>query len=201
MQAMLQTSTSTLLLAGLADSNNSVIWEEFDTRYRPIVLGYARRLGLSEEEAADAAQDAMVRFVQEYRLGKYDRDRGRLRSWLIGIVKARAIDVLRAKARRREARGDSVLMVLPDDPELTAMWESERRRTLLRRALTELSESSRTADQTIRAFELFVLDEQPAADVATEMGITVQDVYQAKSRVADRLRGILTRLEQLYDDE
>ena len=110
MQAMLQRSTSTLLLAGLADSNNSVVWEEFDARYRPIVFGYARRLGLSEEEAADAAQDAMVRFVQEYRLGKYDRARGRLRSWLIGIVKARAIDVLRAKARRREARGDSVLM-------------------------------------------------------------------------------------------
>ena len=40
-----------------------------------------------------------------------------------------------------------------------------------------------------------------AQAVADEMEITVHDVYLAKSRVAQRLRKIVERIEAEYDDD
>ena len=193
-------STTMALLDGLLEPGNEAVWREFDARYRPIVFAFARKLGLDESDAADVAQEAMLRFVQEYRAGKYDRERGRLRSWIIGIVKYRVADVQRSKAKRREYRGESAFVGLPEDDQLAELWEAERRRMLLRQALAELREQTKTNEKTIRAFELYAIHEQPVADVACELGLTTHDVYVAKSNVAARLREILTRLEQVFDD-
>jgi len=192
--------TTTALLAGLQDETNEAVWEEFDRRYRPIIFAYARRLGLSEDEAGDVAQDALLRFIQEYRAGKYDRQRGRLRSWIIGIVKYRVADLKRSKLSRREFRGESAIMDIPRDDELAALWEDERRRVLLRQAVDELRCGSRLNEKTVRAFEMFALEQTAAPAVAAALGIGVQDVYVAKNRVAARLREILERLERIFDD-
>ena len=83
----MQVTTTTVLLDGLYDPANSVVWRQFDQRYRPIIIGFARRLGLTDDDAADIAQETLVRFVKEYRAGKYDRTRGRLRTWIIAMVR------------------------------------------------------------------------------------------------------------------
>lgn len=196
----LSTRTSTSLLIGLAEAENDAVWAEFDARYRPIVTGYCLKLGLTEHEAADVSQESLMRFLEEYRAGKYDRERGRLRSWLIGIVKYRVADLKRAKFARRELRGESAVVDLPDDDQLEALWEAERCHQLLRQAISELRGASRLTERTMRAFEMFAVEQKPAAAVAAKLGISVQDVYVAKNRVAARLRETLERLEALFDD-
>ena len=95
--------TTTQLLEALHDEGNEVAWQAFDDRHRPIVFGVARRLGLSEEDAADVAQQSIVEFLQAYKRGAYERERGRLRSWLVGIARFRSLDALR---RRKRALGE-----------------------------------------------------------------------------------------------
>lgn len=193
-------TTTTLLLDGLKDAANQNVWQEFHGRYLPVMLAFARKLGLNPEDAADAAQDALVRFVREYRTGRYDRTRGRLRSWLIGIVKYRVADLKRARCAQPVAAGSSVVDLLPADDELESLWDAEQHRAHLREAFAELRSGSKLADKTIRAFERMVLDEQPAAAVALELDMTLADTYAAKSRVYDRLRAIVTRLKTDYQD-
>jgi RNA polymerase sigma-70 factor (ECF subfamily) len=188
------------LLEGLFASDNEEVWREFDARYRPIIVGFARTLGLSTEDAADVAQETLLRFIRDYGAGKYDRRRGRLRSWIIGIVKHRVADLKRAKAASRERRGESAFVEIPDEEQLAAMWDRERHQTLLRQAISELRETTKLTDKTIRAFERYVLHEQAAGEVACELGISTHDVYMAKNRVAERLRGIVARLDELFDD-
>ena len=65
--------TTTAMLAALHDPAATAAWEAFDARYRPILHGFARNLGLSDEEAADVAQETIARFVEQYREGRYDR--------------------------------------------------------------------------------------------------------------------------------
>ncbi|MHC4946635.1 MAG: RNA polymerase sigma factor [Planctomycetota bacterium] len=194
------TRTTTVLLDGLHDQANVAAWMEFDRRYRPIVIGFARRLGLADPDAADVAQETMARFLEEYRAGRYDRDRGRLRSWIIAIARTRVAGIRRRRATRREARGESAIVDLADEARLTSIWDAERRTRILREALTRLRETTRTDERTIRTFEMHVLNHVPAAAVAAELDIGVQDVYLAKSRVARRLREIVTSLESVYDD-
>jgi len=195
-----RTTTTTALLDGLHDPANEEVWREFDTRYRPIILGFAVKLGLSDEDAADVAQDTLARFVQEYRAGRYDRTRGRLRSWIIAIVKFRVSDLRRKRALRREARGESAMLDLSEDSELDSLWDEQRRHVLLQQAIAELRENTRLNERTIRAFELYAIAGRPVDEVAAELGSTPNDVYIAKSNVAQRLRDILQRLDELFDD-
>jgi RNA polymerase sigma factor (sigma-70 family) len=195
------TRTTTRLLDGLFDPAANEIWQEFDRRYRPIIVGLARKLGLTEEDAADVAQETLTRFVTAYRAGKYDRGRGRLRSWIIGIARYRITDAIRARASRRGWRGDSMINECPDRDELNAIWDTERRHSILRQAVDELRTTSRTGEKTIRAFEMLTFHGRKPADIAEELSMTLDDVYQAKNRVASRLRLTVRQIEKLYDED
>lgn len=200
LDASANTTTTTLLLDGLKDAANHSAWRTFHDRYVPIMVGFARKLGLNDADAADVVQDALVRFVREYQAGRYDRGRGRLRSWLMSIVRFRVADARRAQAAAPAVTGSSMVTQLPGEDELERLWDAEQRRTILRQAFDELRNGSRLAENTIRAFERLIFDEQPAAAVAVELGMTPQDVYMAKSRVYERLAAIVKRLEALYED-
>lgn len=200
MAEVLSTVTTTALLAGLFDPANQAAWSEFDSRYRPMIVSFAQRLGLYESDAADIAQETLARFIRDYREGKYDRERGRLRSWIIGIVKYRVADLKRAQASRRENRGESAMIDLPADDELNQLWEAERRRVLLTQAIEELRSQSKLSEKTMLAFEQYALRDRPVDEVAAELNLTRHDVYMAKNRVAEKLRDILSRLEDIFDD-
>ena len=150
-----RTTTTTALLEALRDPGNEAVWREFDDRYRPIIFGFVRRLGFGNEDAADLAQETLTRVVQDHRAGKYDRERGRLRFWIIGIVKHRVADLRRDRAKRREWRGESAIIELPDEDSLTADWEAERKRAILLQAVAELREQTKLNAKTILAFELY----------------------------------------------
>jgi RNA polymerase sigma-70 factor (ECF subfamily) len=193
------TRTTTALLEGLLDPADEETWRAFDARYRPILIAFGRRLGLAPEDAADAAQETLARFVRSYRGGKYDRDRGRLHSWIIGIARNCVSDLRQRRAAHWQERGMSAIDNLPDRAALTRMWGEECEQELLRQGLVELRKQTKTDSGTIRAFEMLALGGRRPAEVAAELSITVNDVYLAKHRCLKRLRAILTRLEQLYE--
>ena len=143
----------------------------------------------------------MIRVLDEYRQGRYDRQRGRMRSWLLTIARSRVADVHRKRGVRKEARGESALITVPTDGELEDLWQSERRHVVLREALAELQASSKTADRTIQAFEMLVFHRRSVPDVARELGMSDNDVYLAKSRTAKRLKEAVERIEALYEED
>lgn len=192
------TRTTTALLEGLLDPADEATWREFDERYRPILVAFALRLGVQAEDAADAAQEALVRFVGAYRSGRYDRDRGRLRSWIIGITRNCVRDLQQKRAARHEF-GLSAAADLADDATLVQAWDEECEQAILRRGLEELRSETRAGAATVRAFELVVLEAMPPARVAAELGLSLNEVYLAKHRCLKRLRSILSRLDQMYE--
>lgn len=194
------TRTTTLLLEGLHDSDDAAAWAEFDARYRPILLAFARKLGLDDSDAADVAQDTIARFIDEYRAGRYDRDRGRLRSWLLTIARTRIAMIYRKADTRREARGDSAFITLEDDAALTQVWDEQQRTFVLQQALVELRRTTKAADRTVEAFELLVFQQMPVDAVAARLNMSRHDVYLAKSRMAQRLRSIVEQLEFAYTE-
>lgn len=196
----MQTSmTTTALLEHLADPANQEVWQLFDSRYRPIISAFARRLGLSAADAADAAQETLLHFVRDYRAARYDRSRGRLSAWLIGIARHRIAEMKRRRAARREHRGESAFIELPDDGEMSRIWDDECRRALLCQAIAELSRTSRLGEQTLQAFRMQVIDGRAPADIAAALGLSVRSVYLAKHRCLGRLRGILEQLQSAYE--
>jgi RNA polymerase sigma-70 factor (ECF subfamily) len=196
-----RSATASALLVELFDQDNRTAWDTLDRRYRPVIIAFARRLGLGAADAADAAQETLTRFLQAYRANRYDRNRGRLRSWIIGIARNCIADIKRNRAARRERDGASMMADLPDEHQLDAIWETECQRAILWQALEELRRSSRLHPKTIEAFRLCGILQQPASAVAEELGMTVMAVYVAKHRCLAQLREIVKRLAALYEDE
>jgi RNA polymerase sigma factor (sigma-70 family) len=142
----------------------------------------------------------MMRVLQGCRDGKYDREKGRLRTWILTIARHRMVDLHRKKGVRKEARGVSAVMETPGEEAIEACWSAEERSAILREALDALKTDSNLAATTIEAFELQVLHRRNAHQVAKQLDISVNDVYLAKSRVTQRLKDMVTQIETSWND-
>lgn len=191
--------TTTAMLAALHDPAATAAWEAFDARYRPVLHGFARNLGLSDEEAADVAQETLARFVEQYRDGRYDRERGRLGAWLVGIARYRVLDVRRGHGRR-PLRGESAMIDLDDDRSLGDLWEKQRRTRIAELAMTRLRDTGRGDPRTLEAFEMLMVHGLAAPVVAEQLGMPIQSVYVAKSRIAERLQKLVGEIEAEFDE-
>jgi RNA polymerase sigma-70 factor (ECF subfamily) len=193
------TKTTTALLDALMDSQDQQVWAELDNRYRPIIRGLARKLGLTYTDAEDVVQEVLSRFVKHYRAGEYDRGRGRLRAWIIQIARHCIADVHRSKSMNQANGGDSAIAGLSSDDEFAQLWDEEYRAFILESALSELRAGTRIDERTIRAFEKIGLCGEPVATVAAELGMSADSVYAAKSRCLKELREIVLRLNIVYE--
>lgn len=196
-QCPLGTRTTTRLLDDLRDPANAAAWEGFDARYRPILIALARKRGFAADDAAEIAQHTLAEFARAYAQGRYERGRGRLSSWLIGIAGNVARSLRRAGNRHgAHAHGD-----WGDDAVLQEAWHRERERAIIARALAIIRDEGRTRDETLRAFELFAIRGVPAAEVARQCGLSVDAVYVAKNRLTGRLRELIRELTIAYDED
>lgn len=193
--------TTTVLLEQLRNETDADTWQEFVHRYQPVLVGFAHRLGLSEADAADAAQGTLAEFLIAYRAGKYIRGRGRLSSWIIGIARHRIESLRRDKARHAAWCGDSGMMDLRDSASMTQIWDREQRQAILNEAMRRLRASSRFAESTVRAFELVALRGITPEAAALECGITVDDVYLARHRVTNKLREWVKLVTAAFQEE
>lgn len=193
------TVSTTALLDALGKSREEETWLAFDERYRPVLLGLVQRVGLSAEEAADVVQESLLDFVRDLRAGKFDRSRGRVGQWLVGIARHRMIDRLRRRDRSGVKRGDSALDHVPADPELDRLWDEESQRHRMALAMDALRRSSEVKPETIEAFRRYALDGQPAEAVAEALGIPTSAVYVAKHRCLARLRELVDELQVSWE--
>lgn len=199
MDSHLQTTTT--LLEGLLDARNDAVWREFAERYEPVILGIARRLGLNEQDAADAAQETLIRFLQEFRAGKYDREKGRLGAWITSMARFRVADSYRAKARDRKVRGDSAFDFVPTEDDMEKLWDEECRREIIRKAMQRLADGTNLNEQTISLFRGLTLEQKRPTDVAAEHGVSIDVVYKSKQRCLTQLRKIIDELNAAYELE
>ena len=179
-------TTSVSLLENLRRPGDQAAWNRFTELYAPLLYGWARRLGLQPNDAADLVQDVfavLVRKLPEFRL---EPRTGAFRRWLRTIT----LNTWRDRRKRRGDRplpGDeAALAELADPAGLEPFWEGEYRQHLVNRALSLIQGAFRPA--TWKAFWEQVVAGRPAKEVAAELGLTPGAVYAAKLRVLDRLR-------------
>ena len=182
-------STHASLLARLSSDPDAEAWNEFTARYEDLIRGFAQRRGLQAADAEDVMQDVFVALTQGMKEFVYDPAKGRFR----GFLKTIAIRTIGKRLRGRkplagQSVADGALDAAPaddDDPD----WEAEWRQYPLRTAMQRVRSEFRASD--LRAFELLTRERRDARSVASELGISVDSAYQAKSRVLKRLRDLV----------
>lgn len=193
------TRTTTRLLDALHDYSNEPVWNHIDARYRPVIKGLARRLGLSESDADEVAQLTLTEFVRAYREKRYDRSKGRLSSWILGIAHNTVLRVFRQN--RRASSGGAVEDSPMDESSLRSYWDDERDKVILVQALGLLRDESSVDDRSLTAFELTALRGVSTEVVAEQCAMSVDQVYVARSRVTKKLKSLVQQLTHAYEED
>ncbi|MCA9294798.1 MAG: sigma-70 family RNA polymerase sigma factor [Phycisphaerales bacterium] len=199
-QPDLSLRTTTTLLNALHDHGNEIAWAQLDHRYRPVIRGLARRLGVPESGAEEVAQQTLSEFVGAYRAGRYDRTKGRLSSWILGIAHHTALRAIR-HGRRDQQAGTALLEGLHDESMLRSIWIDERDRAIFSQAMSSLRQDSGMDERTMQAFELVSLRGVPAIEAAQQCRMSVDQVYVAKSRVTRKLRDLVSQMTAAFEDD
>jgi RNA polymerase sigma-70 factor (ECF subfamily) len=159
-------------------------------RHGGVVYALAQRLTGDHQFAQEVVQDVFLRCWE--RAASFDRRRGTVRSWLMGIARNRTIDVLRSASHA--ARGREVeepRTSLPDTGE-GGSSESVALRMTVAEALTNLPELQR------EAITLAFYGGMTQSQVARHLGVPLGTV---KTRIRDgmaRLRSVM-EAEDYYD--
>jgi len=178
-------TTSVSLLERLRQPGEAQAWARLVELYTPLLYSWACRMGLQESDAADLVQDVFAVLVQKLPEFLYDRNKS-FRGWLRTILFNKWRDQRRRAVVIPCANEEPILANLTGPDQLEAMWEAEYRQHVVGRAL-ELMQAE-FQPTTWRACWEAVVSGRPAAEVAKALGISVDSVYAAKSRVLRRLR-------------
>ncbi len=193
-------STRGSLLLRLRDISDAESWSEFVACYAPRIFAWCRRFGLQDSDAFDATQTVLLKLVQNMRKFDYDPSAGKFRSWLQTV----AIHVVRDVQRDWESRGRGTgdtqhgdqlhAIAAPDAMEsLAAEIEATHHQELLRIASHQVR--LRVKPQTWEAYYRTAVEGNLPPTVATDLRITVSEVYVSKSRVLKMLREEVKKLD------
>jgi len=181
-------STRLTFLLRLRDGSDKLSWYEFHERYGQLLYRYARKRGASDADAEDIAQEVELYLFKALDGFEYDARKGRFRAYLRSSV----IHAMGRKADR-QARQPAGLdphtfdhMASRKDTALDDQWEREWRLHRLRWAMRGVAEDIDPV--TLKAFEMHVLGDRSVAETASELGLSKDSVYQAKSRTLKSLK-------------
>ncbi len=182
------TATHATLLLRLSAGQDAGAWSEFLERYGGLIRGYCLRRGLQAADADDIQQDVLVSLGRAMPGFRYDPSRGRFRSYLRTIV-ANAIATRFCQNRPGPSLSSVGEPVQGDHGDQDEPWEHEWRQYHLRLAMRTIEIEFSEADRT--AFDLYAVQGRDARETAQELGMSVESVYQAKSRIMRRLSAII----------
>jgi RNA polymerase sigma-70 factor (ECF subfamily) len=183
-------NTSVSLLEQARDPGNHMAWKIIVEVYTPVLQAWLAGAGLQSADRDDIAQRVLELLVCRLPEFKHSGRTGAFRAWLRGMT----VNFLKEFWRtRRSPTTDSVLEQLSDpDGRLSRIWDRQHDQhvyqglaAVVRREVTE---------PTWLAFHRTALEDKPAKQVAEELGLSVNAVLIARSRVLTRLRKLAAEL-------
>jgi RNA polymerase sigma-70 factor (ECF subfamily) len=167
-------------------------WSQLVSKYYPMVYLWCRRVGLQPADAADVAQDVFRGVFQGLPNFKRESENATFRGWVRRITQRRIFDFRKWRAREGAGKGGSVAQAQLQELVAPLTNESSRSKPPNLTALQRVREiQGEFEPHTWQAFIRTAVDGCAASEVAEELGISVNAVYLAKSRVLRRLRTLM----------
>jgi RNA polymerase sigma factor (sigma-70 family) len=186
---MTHNETSLSLLDRLCQAPDADAWDRLVRAYSPLLRSWIGRYEVQAADGDDLVQDVLLVVMRELPSFQHNQQRGAFRTWLRRIVVNRLRNFWRSRGRAAEHGG--ALMGRLDELEDarsagSRLWDHEHDRHLALQLLALLD--GRFTESTRVAFRRLVLENADADQVSAELGLSLNAVFTAKSRVLRELR-------------
>jgi RNA polymerase sigma-70 factor (ECF subfamily) len=183
--------TSISLLDRARVNPNDGSWDRLADVYSTLLRAWLTRFDVQRADADDLIQETLLAVSCDLPKFQHSGRPGAFRSWLRSILVNRVRSFWRsAKYRPTVAGGtswaDRLEQLADDKSDASREWNLEHDRHVMARLLEQVR--PRFEPKTWEAFRRQVLDGQRADAVAAELGLSLNSVYVARSRVLSTLR-------------
>ena len=183
--------TSDSMLERMKHGPQGMAWRRMVETYTPKIRRWLRPYSLQDQDVDDLIQEAFAVVVRRLPEFKRQTQIGSFRRWLRTITFNCLRDFWRGQHTRPTATGKTgfvhVLEQLEDpDSALDQFWDQEHDSHLTRHLLEKIR--PRFEAKTWLAFQRVALEGISAEQTAQELGLSVNAVFIAKSRVLQLLR-------------
>jgi RNA polymerase sigma factor (sigma-70 family) len=178
-------------------------WQEFFDTYWKLIYSAARKSGLTDAEAQEVVQETVITVAKNIGKLRYDPAIGSFKGWLLNITRWRIADQFRKRhpadlkrSRPRDDRATATIDRVPDAAasDLDALWEKEWQDNLFTAALAQVKR--KVDPKQFQIFDCYVRKEWPAQKVATQLRVSVGQVYLARHRISALLKREIKNLQK-----
>jgi RNA polymerase sigma-70 factor (ECF subfamily) len=171
-------------------------WRRLHDLYQPLLRAWMVRAGIPASDVDDLVQGVLLVVFREV-AGFEWRGQGAFRAWLRTILAHRVRDHFRGQKYRPTATGDSDFLRRLDELEspdsaLSRLWDREHDEHVAASLMRRVQDDFEPV--TWQAFQRHALEGEPAVRVAAALGLSLNAVRVARSRVLKRLRQELAGL-------
>jgi len=183
--------TSVSLLDRARGANDAAAWDRLVSLYTPLIRAWLRRQAAPASDDQDLVQEVMTVVVRRLAEFEHNGRPGAFRTWLRSITVNCLRDFWRAKRLRPITRGGSDFQgwldqLADSESALSKLWDRDHDVHVMKRIMEHLEPDF--APNTWRAFRRVAIEGASPDEVAGELGMSVNAVFIAKSRVLARLR-------------
>ena len=185
-------TTRSSVIRAVANTENEAAWQRFFDLYAGFVFSIARSKGLNDTDADDIVQMVFVDLMRNLLSFKYDREKGRFRSYLAALVKWRVIDRLKAVRRDAALKAGFMEEVKETGQGDEEFADREWKAVAMDHALRRIKSSVRP--EHYAAFVASTVEGQDTETVMKLYKLSRDNLYQIRKRLSERLRKVMSEV-------
>lgn len=183
--------TSLSLLQQISCSPEKESWNRLHTLYEPLIRKWLIRYDLQASDADDMTQEVLLAVSKDITSFEHSGRPGAFRAWMKGILVNRLRKFWHSRDRQPVAHGGSDMnkrLAELDDPasQMTLIWNQEHDQHVLADLMANAE--TRFERSTWAAFRMTAIEGIKPKVAAEKLGLSLNAVLIAKSRVLSRLR-------------
>ena len=178
--------TSSTLLSR-ARLNESEAWEKIVQLYSPLIFRWCRLSGLSATDTDSVGRNVFLAVGQGLADFRHSGPKRSFREWLRFVTREKITDFVQRTEQDRAGAAENIRLhtVLQDDDESEETTREESR-LLHDQAIASIR--NEFSEQDWQAFFRSVANAESPRSIAADLGVSVTNVYLARSRIRKRLR-------------
>jgi len=192
-----QYKTRYSLVERALDLSDQQAWAELYNYYERFLYYLVAELKIPQDSRDDVIQEVMLKVTQE--LPKYDRERGKFRSWFSMLTRQycwRFFKRSKTHKAQMNSSSDEGLEFISTESAIDDLIDKEWKRHLVRTARDRLSESFR--ESTMEVFDL-MLEGASSQEIVAHTGHSLHTVYNYKARLKEAYFKTIQQLLQEVD--